>query len=112
MRTGWGSSAAVLTKEIARLAGCITSEDGRSPPIGEIPIGFRFDANFSHVLPRDQPGAPLVGDIRPQPIDRDRQAVAEADQEIDVRHAPGEPREATGKPQPAEVLLAQLRREP
>src|SRR6516164_4353579 len=32
-----------------------------------------------HVVPSDQPGAALIGQVRPQPIGRHRHAVAEAD---------------------------------
>ena len=40
------------------------------------------------VLADNQPGAALIGEVRPQPIERDRQAAAKPDQEIDVRGAP------------------------
>jgi len=51
-----------------------------------------------HVLSGDQPGAALVGQVRPEPIDRDSQTIAEADQEVDVGHTPDEPGEAAGQP--------------
>src|SRR5262249_2176646 len=56
-----------------------------------------------HVLPGDQPSAALICQVRPEPVDRHRRAVAEADQEVDVRHAPGQPGNAAGQPNSTEI---------
>src|SRR3954468_22185406 len=42
---------------------------------------------------RDQPGAALLARVDPQPVDRDAEPVAQADQEIDVGDAPDPPRQ-------------------
>ena len=47
--------------------------------------------------------AALERDIGPHPIERDDDAVAEADQEIDVHDAPDEPGEPAAQAQPAEI---------
>src|SRR3954468_15475137 len=39
----------------------------------------------------DQAGAALAAGVDPEPVDRYREAVAQADQEIDVRDAPDPP---------------------
>src|SRR5947207_2171084 len=76
-----------------------------SPSENSDRLSFRCDrdSDASHVLAGNQPGAALIGQVRPQPVDRDRHTVAEADQEIDVRRTPGHPCEATGQAQPAEI---------
>ena len=51
----------------------------------------------------DQPGAALVGQIRPEPFERHDQAIAEADQKIDMHKAPGEPAEPAAQPEPAKI---------
>src|ERR1043165_1829807 len=51
----------------------------------------------------DQPRAALIGQVGPKPVERHDQAVAEADQEIDVGNAPHQPGDAPGQPQPAEI---------
>ena len=56
-----------------------------------------------HVLAGDQAGAALVGQVQPQPIDRNRQPAAKADQIIDVRDAPDQPGEPASEAQPAEI---------
>ena len=42
---------------------------------------------------RDQARAALIGKVVPEPIDRDREAASEADQEPDVGNGPDEPGE-------------------
>ena len=49
------------------------------------------DRDSSHVLASDQSGTALIGQVRPQPVNCHRRAVAEADQEIDMCRAPGQP---------------------
>src|SRR5262249_22584704 len=51
----------------------------------------------------DQAAAALECDIAPRPIERDDESVAEADQEIDVGHAPQHPGDQPGHPEPAEL---------
>src|SRR5437763_5401846 len=70
-------------------------------------LSFRCDrdSDASHVLAGNQPGAALIGQVRPQPVDCDRHAVAEADQKIDVRHAPG-----YDDPHDMQVMVAGIRR--
>ena len=50
----------------------------------------------------DQPGSAPVSQIRPQPVQRDRQPVAAAAQKHDVRRAPQPPCERTRQPNAAE----------
>ena len=57
----------------------------------------------SHLLTGDQSRTALIGQVRPQPIDRDCHAVAKADQEVNVRQAPHQPGNAAGQREPAEI---------
>src|SRR5690606_15443253 len=51
----------------------------------------------------DEPRAALKGEIGPKPVDGDDQAVANADEKIDVDEAPDPPGEPAGKPEEAEI---------
>src|SRR5262245_11875636 len=64
----------------------------------------RFALDRSRVEAGDQPAAALERDVAPRPVERDRKPVLEADQKIDVRHAPQQPGEESG-----ELELAELR---
>ena len=55
------------------------------------------------VGPGDQPRAALERDVVPRPVERHDDAVAEADEEVDVRDAPQQPGEEAGERQPAEL---------
>ena len=94
------------------ISACKTAEYGRA---AEMPIGFRVDTRglSKRFRPRraaaaffrsggrvvhagarhagDQPGAALERDVVPEPVGRDHEPVAEADQEVDVRDAPQQP---------------------
>src|SRR3954468_6296553 len=48
-------------------------------------------------LQGDQPGTALERQIGPRPAQRDDEAVADADQEVDVRDAPHQPAEKAGQ---------------
>src|SRR6266699_440721 len=58
---------------------------------------------WSHLLTGYQARAALIGQVRPQPIGRDGDAVAKADQEIDMRQAPHQPGNPAGQGEPAEI---------
>lgn len=47
----------------------------------------------------DQAGASLVGQVAPTPVYCHREAAPKPDQEINVRHAPEQPGDKTGKPE-------------
>src|SRR5882724_3900343 len=51
---------------------------------------------------RDQPRTALIGEIAPQPRDRDHEAVADADQKINVRDTPEQPADEAGELDPVE----------
>src|SRR5260221_13794567 len=57
----------------------------------------------SRLIAGDQAGPALERQIRPEPIERDGEAVSEADPEVNVRETPHDPRHATGKPDGAEI---------
>src|SRR5215470_16930170 len=78
-----------LTASCSRASRDITSktETGRSAKTGFM----------EQSLSRDQAGAALEGQIAPKPLERDDEAIAQADQEIDVRDAPDDPGWKTGK---------------
>src|SRR5262245_32318549 len=52
---------------------------------------------------RDQPRAAAEGQIRPQPVDRDGNAVPEIDQEENVHEAPEEPGDRAPEFYPAKI---------
>ena len=52
---------------------------------------------------RDQPRGALVAGVDPQPAQRDAEAVAQADQEVDVGEAPDPPGEVAAQLDPAEI---------
>src|SRR5438132_5745554 len=52
---------------------------------------------------RDQPRGPLVAHVDPQPAQRDAEAVAQADQEVDVGDAPDPPRDRAAQLELAEI---------
>src|SRR5712675_2863386 len=62
---------------------------------------------------RDQPRGALVAGVDPEPAQRDAEAVAQADQEIDVGDAPDPPRQRAAQLDAAEIdhrlALADLR---
>src|ERR1043166_9134006 len=62
---------------------------------------------------RDEPGAALAAGVDPQPVDRDGEPGAQADQEIDVGDAPDPPRDRAAHFDAAEIdhrrALADLR---
>src|SRR5271170_3664979 len=51
----------------------------------------------------NQPGAALEGDVAPQPVHGDHEAVAQSDQEIDVDRAPEHPADESGELNRAEL---------
>src|SRR2546426_345350 len=55
-------------------------------------------------ISRNQPGAALVSEIRPRPLDQHNQAIAKPDQEEDMNEQPGQPGQKTG-----DVDLPELR---
>src|SRR5258707_1430716 len=73
------------------------------------------DASLRHLAAalRDQPRGALISGINPEPAQRDAEAVAQADQEIDVGDAPDPPGEIAAQLDPAEIddglALADLR---
>src|SRR5215218_453985 len=52
---------------------------------------------------RDQPGGALVAGVDPEPAQGDAEAVAQADQEVDVGNAPDPPRNGAAQLDAAEV---------
>src|SRR5215467_598965 len=52
---------------------------------------------------RDEPRAALEGDVAPAPAQRDSEAVAEPDQEVDVGEAPQQPRRKSRELDAAEL---------
>src|SRR5262249_52480426 len=67
----------------AGVHGSLDGWDLRTRPLSSSPILRRH--------PRDQPLSALEREIVPQPGERDDKAVAQPDQEIDVRHRPEQP---------------------
>src|SRR5258707_3166223 len=73
------------------------------------------DASLRHLAAalRDQPRGALISGINPEPAQRDAEAVAQADEEIDVGDAPDPPGEIAAQLDPAEIddglALADLR---
>src|SRR5215471_18272486 len=58
---------------------------------------------------KNDPRASAEGDIGPQPIERDDDARAEADEKINMGKDPKEPCEAAGECHPAKSTIALLR---
>src|ERR1700682_4595345 len=75
----------------------------------------KLDASLRHLAAalRDQPRRALISGMDPEPAQRDAEAVAQPDQEIDVGDAPDPPREVSAQLDPAEIdhglALADLR---
>src|SRR5258708_24966595 len=65
----------------------------------------KLDASLRHLAAalRDQPRGALISGINPEPAQRDAEAVAQADQEIDVGDAPDPPGEIAAQLDPAEI---------
>ena len=54
-------------------------------------------------MPGDQPRAALEGQVCPEPVECDHEAVAKPDQEVDVHEPPKQPRDPSGQAKPAEI---------
>src|SRR5690242_294294 len=51
----------------------------------------------------DQPGAAIISEIGPGPVDHHEQPVAKSDQEPDMGETPGEPCQESGEPDMSEI---------
>src|SRR5579875_3205741 len=65
--------------------------------------GLKRNAALLRLVLRDEASATLSADINPQPVQGDREPVAQADQEINVGDAPDPPGGPAGQLQPAKV---------
>src|SRR2546425_4785133 len=52
---------------------------------------------------RNEPDAPVVGEVRPGPLDQDQETIAEADQEHQVDGEPRHPGDRAPKPKTADL---------
>src|ERR1051325_3146569 len=106
-RAGWGSSAGCpYASEVVLGVSSHTANFVPETPEGKfrlVIVSMRAASVSLHFLAGDQPRPALIGQIRPQPINRDRYAVAEADQKVDVRRSPDQPGDAAGETQPSEI---------
>src|SRR4029078_5801498 len=65
-------------------------------------VAYDLPRNLARSL-RDQPRRALCAGVDPQPAQRDAEAVAQADQEVDVGEAPDPPGEVAAHLDPAEI---------
>src|ERR1700674_1951014 len=103
------SRAPALTVRAMKSPRVIAFTSPWTPSIGARHARWQAGCQLRGIAPRalgaadDEPGAALKGEIRPQPAQRDDQAVAEADQVIDVRQRPDQPGDEAAQVNPAEV---------